>query len=130
MIKIRAYNRNVSATGCGTSRHQLFQIHPYLGDGILVVASHKSFLYLVRICPKIPVKLNSSWLEVFGLDRFGLDHFLGSSPARDGISVDPLLCRESSEGKYGSCAKRLGCEGEIVGKIGEVSERELVLVSV
>ena len=42
---------------------------------------------------------------------------------RDGICVDPPLCRESSQGKYGSCAKRLGCEGENVGKIGDVGER-------
>ena len=37
--------------------------------------------------------------------------------------MDPPLCRGSSQGKYGSCAKGLGCEGEKVGKIGEVSER-------
>ena len=36
--------------------------------------------------------------------------------------------RESSQGKYRSCAKGLGCEGEEVGKIGEAGERELVLV--
>ena len=47
---------------------------------------------------------------------------------RDGICVDPPLCRGSSQGKYGSCAEGLGCEGENVGKIGEVGERELVLV--
>ena len=47
---------------------------------------------------------------------------------RDGICVDPPLCRGSSQGKYGSCAKGLGCEGENVGKIGEASEREPVLV--
>ena len=38
--------------------------------------------------------------------------------------VDPPLCRGTSQGKQGSCAK----VGEIVGKIGEVGERELVLV--
>ena len=47
---------------------------------------------------------------------------------RDGICVDPPLCRESSQGKYGSCAKGLGCKGENVGKIGEAGERELVIV--
>ena len=47
---------------------------------------------------------------------------------RDGISVDPPLCRQSQQGEYGSCAKGLGCKGENVGKIGEVSDRELVLV--
>ena len=47
---------------------------------------------------------------------------------RDGISVDPPLCRGSSQGKYGSWVKGVGCEGENVGKIGEVGERELVLV--
>ena len=44
---------------------------------------------------------------------------------RDGICVDPPLCRGSSQGKYGSCSKSLVCVGEIV---GEMSERELVLV--
>ena len=47
---------------------------------------------------------------------------------RDGICVDPPLCRGTSQGKYGSCTKALVCVGEVVGKIGEVSERELVLV--
>ena len=47
---------------------------------------------------------------------------------RDGICVDPPLCGGSSQATYGSCAKGLGCEGENVGKIGEVGERELVLV--
>ena len=46
---------------------------------------------------------------------------------RDGICVDPPLCRESLQCKYGSYAKGLRCEGENVGKIGEVGERELVL---
>ena len=53
---------------------------------------------------------------------------LGSWPVRDGICVDPPLCRRSSQGKYASCAKGLGCGGENAGKIGEVGERELVLV--
>ena len=47
---------------------------------------------------------------------------------RDGIRVDSPLCRGSSQGKYGSCAKGLECEGETVGKKGEVGERELVPV--
>ena len=47
---------------------------------------------------------------------------------RDGICVDPPLCLGSSQGKFGSCAKGLGREGESVGKVGEVGERELVLV--
>ena len=47
---------------------------------------------------------------------------------RDGICVDPPLCRGTSQGKYGSCTKDLVCVGEIVGKMGEVGERELVLV--
>ena len=46
----------------------------------------------------------------------------------DEICVDPPLCRGTSQGKYGSCAKGLVFVGEIVGKIGEVGERELVLV--
>ena len=37
--------------------------------------SHTSSLDLIRICPKIPFKLNSSGLEVFRLDRFGVDVF-------------------------------------------------------
>ena len=47
---------------------------------------------------------------------------------KDGICVDPPLCRGSSQGINASFAKRLGCEGENVGKIGEVGEREFVLV--
>ena len=43
------------------------------GDRILEIVSRKNFLYLIRIRPKIPVKLNSSRLGVFRLDRFGLD---------------------------------------------------------
>ena len=39
-----------------------------------------------------------------------------------------LIRRESSQGKYGSYAKTLGCEGENVGKICEVRDGELVLV--
>ena len=45
----------------------------------------------------------------------------------DGICVDPPLCRGTSHGKYGSCTKDLVCVGETVGKMGEVSERELVV---
>ena len=47
---------------------------------------------------------------------------------RDGICVDPPLCRGTSQCKYGSCTQDLVCVGEIVGKISEVSERELVPV--
>ena len=43
------------------------------------------------------------------------------------MSVDPPLCIGSSQGFHGSCTKRLDCEGENDGKIGEASERELVL---
>ena len=46
---------------------------------------------------------------------------------RDGICVDPPLCRGTSHGKYGSCTEGLVFVGEIVGKVGEVGERELVL---
>ena len=49
----------------------------------------------------------------------------------DGICVDPPLCRGTSQGKHGSRIIDLVCEGETVGKIGEVDEmgeRELVLV--
>ena len=50
---------------------------------------------------------------------------------RDGICVDPPLCRGTSKGFYGSRTIELVCKGETVGKIGEVDEmgeRELVLV--
>ena len=46
----------------------------------------------------------------------------------DGMSVDPPLCRGSSQGFHGSCTKRLDCEGENDWKVGEAGERELVLV--
>ena len=42
--------------------------------------------------------------------------------------VDPPLCPGTSKGEYGSCTQGLVCVGVIVGKIREVSERELVLV--
>ena len=41
---------------------------------------------------------------------------------REGICVDPPLCRGTSQGKYGSCTKGLVCVGENVGKIGAVDE--------
>ena len=47
---------------------------------------------------------------------------------RDGICVDPPLCRGTSHGKWSSCTEGLVRVGEIVGKIGEVGERELVIV--
>ena len=50
---------------------------------------------------------------------------------RDGICVDPPLCRGPSQGTYGFRLIGLVCECETVGKIGEVDEmgeRELVLV--
>ena len=79
-------------------------------------------LCLIRSCPKIPVKLNSSRLKVFGLDHFGL------------ITCERWdLCWSATlpwifAVVHGSCAQRLGCEGENDWKIGEVGERELVLV--
>ena len=51
----------------------------------------------------------------------------GTVCVKDGICVDPPLCCGTSQGKYGSCTKGLVCLGKIVGKIGEVGERELVL---
>ena len=50
---------------------------------------------------------------------------------RDGICVDPPLCRGTSQGIYGSRIIGLVCKGETVGKVREVDEmgeRELVLV--
>ena len=44
-----------------------------------------------------------------------------------GIVVPPLR-REPSQGTYGSCVNRSGSVGEDEGMIGEVVERELVLV--
>ena len=41
---------------------------------------------------------------------------------RDGICVDPPLCRGTSQGKYGSRTIDLVCVGETVGKVGEVDE--------
>ena len=45
----------------------------------------------------------------------------------DGNSEVPPLCRGSSQGEYGSWVKMLECE-ERACKIGEVGEREIVLV--
>ena len=79
-----------------------------------------------------PVNLNSPGLEVLRFDRFGLDDIglnrFGLIPGKDGICVDPPLCRGTSQGKYGSCTKDLVCVGETVGKKSEMGERELVLV--
>ena len=50
---------------------------------------------------------------------------------RDGICVDPPLCRGTSQGKYGSRIIDVARVSETVGKIGEVDEMgevELVLV--
>ena len=50
---------------------------------------------------------------------------------RDGICVDPPLCRGTSQGFYGSRIIGLVCKRETVGKKGEVDdmgERQLVLV--
>ena len=41
---------------------------------------------------------------------------------RDGICVDPPLCRGTSEGICGSKIIGLVCKGETVGKIREVDE--------
>ena len=41
---------------------------------------------------------------------------------RDGICVDPQLCRGPSQGISGSTTIDLVCVGETVGKIGEVDE--------
>ena len=84
---------------------------------------------MIRILPKIPLKLNFSRLEVFRLDRVGVD---GLDLKRFGLItcerwfffVDPPLCYATSKGKYSSCTEGLVCVGEIVGKIGE---GELVL---
>ena len=46
----------------------------------------------------------------------------------DGICVDPPHFRGSSQGEFGSSTKGLLCVGQIAGKIGEVSDGELVLV--
>ena len=50
------------------------------------------------------------------------------SSVGDGNFVVPPLRREPSQGTYGSCVNRSGSVGEDEGMIGEVVERELVLV--
>ena len=52
----------------------------------------------------------------------------GPQCVRDGVCADPPPCRGTSQGNCGFCAKGPVCVGEIVGKIGEVGERELVPV--
>ena len=50
---------------------------------------------------------------------------------RDGICVDPSLCRGTSQGRYGSRIKDLVCVGETVGILGEMDEmgeKEFLLV--
>ena len=42
---------------------------------------------------------------------------------RDGIGVGPLLCRGPSQGADGLRFIGFACEGETVGKIGEVDEK-------
>ena len=95
----------------------------------------KSFLYVIRICLKISVKLNSSRLEVFRLNRFGLG---GTGLNRIGLITCEKwdLCWSATlpwnlAGKNALSTIGLVCVGETVGKIGEVDEmgeRELVLV--
>ena len=46
----------------------------------------------------------------------------------DGNFVVPPRRRQSPHGKYGSCVNKSGSVGEDEGLIGEVVERELVLV--
>ena len=67
------------------------------------------------------MKLNSSGLKVFGLDHFGL-----ATCERWDFSRSATLPWTRSV--YRPCAKRLECEGENDGRIGEVSEKDLVLV--
>ena len=61
----------------------------------------------------------------------GVGAVYASTGARARICVGPPLCREPSQGTCGLRIIELVCEGETVGKIGEVEEmgqRELVLV--
>ena len=87
------------------------------------------------MCPQIPVKINSSGLEVFRLDRFGIDVFelnrLGLITC-ERWDLFVLIRHGPSQGIPGLRVIGLVCEGETVGKIGEMdemSERELVLGS-
>ena len=60
-----------------------------------------------------------------------LSDFNAPQCVRDGVCVDPPLCRGTSQGKYGSRAISLVCVGETAAKIREIDEmgaRELVLV--
>ena len=100
------------------------------GERILVIFSHEPFLYLIRLCPNIPVKLNSFALEVFRLRSnracFGLDDF-GLDGLGEGVDcLDPPLCRGPSQGTCSSCTKCLVCACETGGKTREENESELV----
>ena len=75
---------------------------------LIVDASDVFPLSLTVVAGRKTMKIKASFFEVLLLS------------VRDGIRADPPLCRESSQGKHGSCAKRLGCEGENVAKIGEL----------
>ena len=57
---------------------------------------------------------------------------LGSLPVRDGICVDPPLCRGTSQGifrveNHRACVQKVRTVGK-VGEVDEMGERELVLV--
>ena len=75
-------NRNATVIGYRTSRKFWWNSALLTSSVIvcLVIFSHESFLDLIRICQKIPVKLNSFGLEIFrncfrtffGLNDFGL----------------------------------------------------------
>ena len=57
--------------------------------------------------------------------------FLRANSVREGICVDPPLCRGTSQGIYGLRIIGLVCKGDTIGQIREVGEkveRELVLV--
>ena len=125
-------NRNASVTGGRTSLHQLSKFIHISSKRI----SHKPFLYLIRICPKIPVKLNSSGLEVFRLDRFGVDVFelnrLGLITCKRwdlcwSVTLPWTIAGKIWVENHRACLWKWHTVGNI-GEVDEMGEREVVLV--
>ena len=102
--------------------------HQVLSSGFLVFfLSILLLIFAVHLAAASSLNLTFSGVLII---IFSLSAFVWcvTFPVKDGIGFDPPLCSETSQGKYGSCAKGLECVGENVGKMGEVGERELVRV--
>ena len=87
--------------------------------------SHKSLVDLIRICSKASVELNSSGLEVFRSDCFGVDDIgvydfgliaCGSDCLRETATLSGIVA-------VWSCSKRVVGVCEINGKIGEEANK-------